>query len=425
MQAQAIRSVKRLGRQRALDFEVAHTDHNFFAEGVVVSNCHSIAYGKLTAYTLWFKAHHPLAFFWAQFQMIRVESERYEKLAIAEKELRSLGFTLLPPRLALDGMDFRIESAKEIRCALGMVRGISKENEAKLAMFIGKTGLTTTSTKFEVFQAMKNAGLNVAVGSALIQAGCMGGYDGYTNKDGAVYHSRSRLVLEWNLWAKSNLLNDKERGHCLHIEREMGSDVLRAVKHLVDVARDEKDKPLIKPSRFETIRKHYQPAKEIYLQNSANERLACFWYERTVLGYSYSETLRGVFGEEVDGLLSIDQASRLPKNAKVRLIGFVQKPTTGKTKKGNDQLSFRLEDETGETRVKAFNELMHKVKEDNGRFPIDGDLCICNAKQMDGSFFITPGPDGVGIGIVTSQIYMRYSDLRDNQDTQDTHTAVS
>jgi hypothetical protein len=60
---------------------------------------------------------------------------------------------------------------------------------------------------------MKNAGLNIGIGSALIQAGCMEGFDKYVNKtSGSSYTSRSRLVLELCTW---NILTDKEKSHCL------------------------------------------------------------------------------------------------------------------------------------------------------------------------------------------------------------------
>lgn len=386
--------------------------------GYAFNASHSTSYAKLTAATLYFKVHHPLEFYWANLQMIRHESDRYEKLAAVDRELHEVGIKLLPPRLSLDGMDFKIEG-KNIRCALGMVRGISKENEAKLSIFIDKSGLTPASTKFEVFQAMKMAGLNVAVGSALIQAGCMEDYSVYTDKNGVPYRSRSRLVLEYCMWAKSDLLNAKERAKCLEIEKEAGGDVLRAVQILATEKKDEKGNPLIKSTRFETIKKRYQPYKEIYLQNSKNERIANFWYEKTVLGYSHSESLKSIFGEHTDGLVTTEQAKKMPDGSKCRLIGFARDPIKGKTKKGNDELKLRLEDEFGEVRVKVFNDRMEAIAIQNGRQIEEGDIVLINCKKMQGdTFFMEAGPDGVVAGIQSVSIYMKLSQLKDSKSKQ-------
>lgn len=381
--------------------------------GYQFSASHSVAYTKLTASTLYLKAKHPLGFYWANLQMIKVESERYEKLAVVEQEMRELGVKLLPPRLSIDSMNFKIEG-KDIRCGLGMVRGISEENEAKLQLFIDKSGLTPTSNKFQVFQAILHAGLNIGVGSALIQAGCMSGYDRYVNKEGQSYTSRSRLVLEYCLWAKSDLLKPKERDHCMSVgERpEIDWDVLRAVQYLTKTM-DEKGKPLIKDTRFVTIKKHYDPYKEIYLQNSKNERLANYYYEKRVLGYSYSENIRDIFSEYVDGLVTISEAKKLPVNSKCRLIGFVQEnPVASKTKAGNKKLKIVLNDDTGQMIVLMFNDAIELTEEQHGRKIVAEDLVIVNCKKVEGdTVFTQAGLDGYHVAIQSAKIYMKLSEL--------------
>jgi DNA polymerase III alpha subunit len=382
--------------------------------GYQFSSAHSVPYAKLTASTIYAKMTYPLEFFWANLQMIRHESERYEKLAVVEQEMRELGFALLPPRLSLDGMDFKIESKTTIRCALGMVRGISSENEEKLRLFIDKSGLTPQSNKFEVFQAIRNSGLHVGVGCALIQAGCMDGYEGYVDKAGKNYRSSSRLVLEFTLWSKGDLLKDKEREACMLVGEKTGWDVMNAVKHLVEVAKNEKGQPIIKESRFATIKKHYEPYKEIYIQNSRNERLACYYYERRVLGYSYSDTIGSIFGEHLDGLVTTGQARKLPPNSRCRLIGFVSDdPYRAKTKAGNDSIKFIVMDETGTIMVKAFNDRIEIIKEDNGRLPQINDLIIANVKKMEGGdvCFVERGLDGSYITIQSCKIFTRLAEL--------------
>ncbi len=379
------------------------------AGGYGFAKAHAFSYAIITARTIYLKVHHTTEFWWATLQMNRHESKKYEGLAIIEREMRATGYTLLPPDLVRSSVDFTIESPKAIRFALSMIRGVKEIGAAKIELFRGKPG----TSKFALFQAMKLAGLDMGKVASIAQAGCLADYEVYLDKEGKTYRSRSRLVLEICIWCKNSLLKDHEREKCLHVGAlpEVQWDVIRAIKYLVEVARDEKDKPLIKPSRYETIKKHSQSFKEIYEQNHRNERLANFWYETHVLGYSHSESLRSIFSEHTDGLISVAEASKLPKDSRCRIIGFVSKPVKGKTKKGNDEVRFILTDDTGEVRVKAFNEKIDLMVEANGRIVIEGDICICRVKVMEGgTCFSESAHDSVAIQ--TAAIYLGLSDLK-------------
>lgn len=411
MQAQRIRSVRPLGRKRALDFEVAHKDHNFYAEGVVVSNCHAQAYALITARCLYLKLNHPVEFWCETLMMNRNDANKYENLASIEREMRMTGYRLLPPRFS-SAMDFVIESPTEIRFALGMIRGVSDKSLPKLATFISAGGVKDGLSKFAVFQALKNAGLHIGMCSALIQAGCMEGYEVYRKKDGTEYRSRSRLVLEAQTW---NLLNDTDKRLCIDVgaKPEVNWDVIAALK-LCGTLTNEKGKPLIREIHLNKLRREYAPYAEIYEMNSRNERLANYVYERVCLGYSYSEDIASIFGDKVDGLIPLTEAEQLPQGTRCKVIGFVSDPAKAKTKKGNDEFRFILSDETSQLRIKAFNDRIGQIEQQNGRLPEDDDLVICNLRIMDGGVaFVESGLDGVLVGIQTAQIYTRLAQLKD------------
>jgi DNA polymerase III alpha subunit len=388
--------------------------------GYSFNKSHSAAYAMLTAYTIWLKANHPLEFFYALLKMARHESDSHTVLQNIEKEMRAMGFKLLPPHLTKSELDFTIVDEKSIRFALGLIRGISDANMSKLKDFVAKNAAALdgkcsyTVSKFELFQAIKNAGLNIGIACALIQAGCMEGYDEYTNENGEPYHSRSRLVLEACTW---NQLSDTVKKLCLAVgERpEVRWDVIAAIKYLSKQTND-KGKPLIREVTLNSLRKKYKPYAEIYEMNCRNERLANYFYEKTVLGYSYSETLASIFGEQIDGLITTAEALAQPEGEKVRVIGFVADFLKGKTKKGNDEIKFRLLDETGELRVKAFNDKIERIETDNKRLPIENDICIVSGRKMSADTLfveqlnpLTPSL----VAIQTVRIYMRLNDLRD------------
>ena len=397
MQAQRIRSIKKLGEQDTLDLSVESKDHNFYAEGIVVSNCY--AYSYITAYTTYLKANHPIEFYWASLFLSKAETKPHECLVSIEKEMRANHYKLLPPHLVESSADFKIIDDKSIRYGLSLVRGVSDKKMEKLEIFRGQDSRVLDQNKFMIFQSLKNAGLDIAVSSSLVQAGCLEGCG----------KSRSRTVLELCTW---NLLSDTEKSLCLTIgpKPEINWDVLNAIIYLRDNL-NEKGKPLMKKTRFETIKRKYEGHKTIFEMNRRNERLANYWYEKTVLGYSYSETLRGIFGEKLDGLVSTREVRDMKAGETVRVIGFVKDPEKGKTKAGNQSFKFTLVDETEEIRVMIFNDKIKRMEECNGRLPEESDILILRGKVMEGGTVFADE-----CGIQTAKIFLKLSELKDESD---------
>lgn len=382
---------------------------------------HCLSYSYITAYTTYLKANHPIFFYWACLELASAETKPHDCIAIIEAEMRHAGYQLLPPDLSASGLGFKIVSDKSLRYGLGLIRGIAESSMKKVEIFCSNNGIKKTNNKFEMFQGIKNGGLNIGIGSALVQSGCLSGHDVYYTKTGERYHSRSRLVLELQTW---NILTDKEKAHCLAIydHPNIKGDVLAAIKYLAEELKDTKGKNIISASRFETIKKKYEPYKQIYLQNSRNEALACFFYEKRVLGYSHSQSLSSIFSEHTDGLISIAQASNLPSEISCRVIGFVENDSVfiSKTKAGNRMFKMDIADETGSITVRMFNDTIDLTEQQNGRLPEDGDLCIINGKKMDGNtLFTKAGPDGVHIGIQSAKVFTRLSELKDSKKTKE------
>lgn len=376
---------------------------------------HCYSYSYITAYTTYLKANYPILFYWASLELAGAETKPHDCIATIEKEMKRAGYKLLPPDLTESGLGFKVVSETAIRYGLGLIRGISESSLKKVETFCASGGIAQTGNKFALFQGIKNGGLNIGIGSALVQAGCLGRHDAYKDGDGKEYHSRSRLTLELQTW---NILTNNEKNHCLSVYEhpEVRGDVLCAVKYLAGQALNEKGKPVISASRFATIQKKYKPYKEIYLQNSRNERLASFFYEKRILGYSHSQSLSEIFSDYTDGLVTVNEVLGLTNGVFCRIIGFVQEDSvyTSKTKAGNKMLRMEIADETGVVMVRAFNDAIDYIEKQNGRLPESGDLCIVNAKKMDGdTLFTRAGADGVHIGIQSAKIYIRLSELKD------------
>lgn len=153
--------------------------------------------------------------------------------------------------------------------------------------------------------------------------------------------------------------------------------------------------------------------------NRRNERLANYFYEKTILGYSYSETLRDIFGEAVDGLMSVADVEGAKQDDKVRLIGFVKEPVKSKSKAGNDMFRFTLTDETGEISIRFFNKTIDQVFVANGRLPIEGDMVIIKGSKKEGSCCFANE-----VGIQTAKIYMKLSELKEAGEKAETGLAA-
>lgn len=364
---------------------------------------HAASYAILTAWTIYLKVNHPIHFYWALLRMAQHESNAHEVIAQIEREMRGAGFQLLPPHLIKSERSFKIETPTSIRYGLALIRGISEKTVGKLETFRNVAGGylddygLVASTKFQVFQTLKNAGLNVGMAASLIQAGCFTDFAS----------SRCRMVLELCTW---NLLSDNEKRICMDLGRlpEVHWDVLNAVLYLRDHTHPD-GKPLFsRKTRFDTIKRKYDAHKAIYDLNRRNERLCNYWYERTVLGYSYSHTIREIFSAETDGLISISEAKALGAGEHVRLIGFVKEPERRKTKAGNDGFKLTLVDESDEITVRFFNAKIQACEEANGRLPLEDDIVIATGEVKDGACVFADQ-----VRVQTAVIYMKLSQLRD------------
>ena len=165
------------------------------------NKAHSIAYAALAAITVYLKFNYPKEFFLSLLKMTRHEPDPTSEITKIQRELAAFGIELLPPHLTKSEMDFSIEG-EDIRYGLLSIKGISDKSIEKLAAFRNKY-----ANKFETFQAAKQAGLNIGVLSALIQAGALQGFT----------QSRSKVVYEAQVW---NILTEREKKHVMRFADE-------------------------------------------------------------------------------------------------------------------------------------------------------------------------------------------------------------
>lgn len=352
---------------------------------------HALCTSITSALTIYLKYKYPVQFYWACLRASKHLPNPHEEIAAIERELINFNIKLLPPDLVLSDLDFKIEG-NNIRFGIAFIKGVSDKTLSKIRQFCEKD----RTTKFQLFQAMRQCGLNVGVGAALVQAGCLSDYS----------KSRSRLVLELQTW---NLLTDKEKRLATNLGEKMNYDVLSALVYLRD-GKDEDGKPYIKPSRWATIFSKYEIYKKIWQQNSKNEKFANWWYERAILGFSYSAKLKDVFDGYVDGLMPLSQIKTEVQEIRVKGIGVISKGYTSKSKKGTPYAKFSIEDESASVDVMIFGGNSGKLelcKEANGGLPEEDDIVIFRGTLKEGGKVFADE-----IITQTSKIYMKLADLK-------------
>ena len=349
---------------------------------------HGLAYSTLSAVTTYLKFKYPKEFFISLLHLTRFEPDPITEISKIHQELRLFDIQLLPPDLIKSDLDFKMEG-NNIRFGLLSIKGISDKSIEKINKFRNEY-----SSKFQLFESAQQAGLSIGVLSALIQAGALQSFS----------MQRSRTVLEAQLW---NLLKEKEKTHAINLANEYKHDLLVIVKKMTEL-KDEKGKPLIKASRMNTIKKHYAPYKDIYVKNHENEDFASWFYEKSLLGYSFGKKLIEIFKSSCPDLRPIDQVNILDHKDRCSFVGTIESIYEGVSKgKGTRYLRAAINDEVGTCNVLLFNDSVDQHKENNhGKIAQKGDIVFVQGQKFNDAIFakfMNPQDD---------KIYMKLAQLK-------------
>lgn len=356
---------------------------------------HSFAYAIMCAYTIYLKFKYPKEFFLVLLELAKDEQDSTGQIRKIQGELRHFGINLLGPDLVKSSMDFQIED-NNIRYGLKYVKGISEANRIKILSF-----KRAFRNKFDIFLAANECGINHSVLASLIQAGAIDSYLGSS--------SRSKVVLEAQIWSK---LTDREKEKCVEHGESYSFDLVKLLIAFNEKINDEKGKPIIKSSRRETIRKKIEPYKEIYRQNSKNERVASYFYESKLLGYSYSQDVVEIYREKAKDLIHIADLADLKTDTNVKICGQIVEVFTSVSKKGTKYCRLKIKDSSGEAIVMLFNKKLEENADLNGGDFAEDQIVIARGRKKEDSIFA----DVVAIQDV--KIYTKLGDLKEKDDAK-------
>jgi DNA polymerase III alpha subunit len=344
----------------------------------------------MTAINTYLKANYPVQFYTALLKMAKFEPKPTEVIQKIQVELQYFNIKLLPPSLVFSEIEFTKDKGN-IRYGLGSIKGVAEKSFQNLLTF-----RKPYSNKFELFESAKQSKLSVGITSSMIMAGALNDF---------LVQSRSRLVLEAQLW---NLLTPKEKVLALQYGPQFNFDLLLVLKYLSE-SPNEKGKMLIKESRFQTIRNHYEPYKQIYLLNSRNEEFANWFYERKLLGYSYSSTLYDIFSKFLSNLIPLSAAMNLEEKDSLQTIAIVKEGKKTKSKAGKEYIKYEIEDESASTTLLLFgDDKIGKHLLDNEGLVEEEDIVLVTGNKGRDCIF------GTKVVKQSNKIYMKLSELKEN-----------
>jgi len=176
--------------------------------------------------------------------------------------------------------------------------------------------------------------------------------------------------------------------------------------------KNDKGKPHIKESRINTLRKKFDKYVQIYKKNKSNEEFANWYYENSLLGYTYGKSIKDIFSKKRADLVNIRSLEDLDENENVTIVGIVEEPSKiGVSKKGTKYLKFTLKDETGSLNILMFNskrlnaiDLCKSVNK--GSYPDKKNIVLVSGVKKEDCIFAEKA------AIQDSNIYMKLADLK-------------
>lgn len=361
---------------------------------------HSISYAILAAITTYLKFNHPKEFFLSLLKMTKHEPDSHHEISLISQEFYQFNMKLLPPDLSKSELDFNIEK-KNIRYGLNSVKGVSEKTLENIIEFRKSEG--SFANKYDLFNSAKQAGINIGVLSGLIQGGVV---DTFCDLQDDI-RNRSRLVLEAQSF---NILTDREKRNFELIGDKYNFDILTSIKECVSKQMvGDDNKPIMKPSRFETFKKKYANYRTIYDKNKGHLKFANWYFERKFLGYSYSSDIKDIFQDEGRLVDSVELKS-IQQNDNIKFVGVVMDSIARTSASGNKYMRVEAHDDYGKVNLMIMNNRrsanLDRYYNGGGKKPKEGAIIFAYGQKGEDIIFAE------SLSILDEKIYTKLSDLK-------------
>jgi len=381
--------------KNGLDKEIAEVLWKILEDSANYSfnKSHSVSYGTLAAQTVYLKNKYPQQFFLACLRMASTRGDFLEQFNEIQRELPYFNIRLLPPQIGKSHLDFTLEG-ENIRFGLAEIKGVSDKSLSKLREFLA----SENSSDLKIFNAAKESKLSIGILCSLIQSGALGHN----------VYDRSRKVLEAQIW---NILTPKEKLYCLKNEEKYKSNLIDMLKDYLNWV-DSSGSKFTKESRLETIRKKSADYFKIFNLNHSNELFASYFYEKSLLGFSYSTSLKMIYGTNNPNIKSLAEIRDFTANKdSIETVAIVKETFFGVSKSGNRYLKIVLVDESAEFSAMLLGGKLKNYLENNPE-PVVDDIVLVEGQRGDDIIWIE------GLKIQNHKIYTKLSELNNINELQ-------
>jgi DNA polymerase III subunit alpha len=157
-------SIEPKGEEETFDLTI-EGDHNFVADGLIVHNSHSAAYGLVTYRTAYLKCHYPAEFMAATLTSFSGDTD---KLLEYKAECERMGLELVPPDVNTSDEKFDVRDGKIIY-GLGAIKGVGEGAVGEVVKARKKVG--RFRSLFQFCEEVDHKALNKGLIEPLIKAG--------------------------------------------------------------------------------------------------------------------------------------------------------------------------------------------------------------------------------------------------------------
>jgi DNA polymerase-3 subunit alpha len=296
------------GKLPTYNLEMRGPHHNYFANGILTANSHSVCYAYVAFQTAYLKAHYP-AHFYAS--VLTNEVDNSDKVLRYSAEARAMGMKILPPDVNESKAGFTAIGTDTIRYGLTAIKGLG--HSAVEALIEARGGKAFTSL-FDFAGRVSSKALNKRILEGLVAAGA---FDSLKPQADTPPH-------EWR--ARLHATIDRAIEHGARAQR----DSLSGQFGLFGEA--EADAP--EPELSKAKPWHHR-------ELLAKERESVGFYISGHPLEEHAHTLNSL------GLMPVSKLQEMAGGAKVKIGGLVNEFMQRTTKKGAFYSWFRLEDLEG------------------------------------------------------------------------------
>lgn len=301
-----------VGVEQTYNMEMRAPHHNYFVNGLLSANSHSVAYAHVAYQTAYLKAHYPEHFYAAVMTNVTDDTAKIFKYA---SELRSQGIKMLPPDVNQSGPGFTpVERA--VRYGLCAIKGIG---QTAVDAIIAARQEKPFRSIFDFAERVGEKGSGKRVLESLV---CAGAFDSLRPEGEDIHSWRARLFA----------CVDKalERGARARRDRDSKQvDMFGLVSAGAEAEAEEPPLPVMGVEPW--------THKELLTR------------EKATVGFYVSGHPLEEFIEKIEQLncVPITELGSVEPNARVKVVGVVSDFTVRNTKKGDRYAYFRLEDLSG------------------------------------------------------------------------------